>query len=355
MRMFTVLIALFGLGLAVPLGAQEDASAAVIARQVEFDYFVPTFELTGRIEAARSFDVVFQTGGRLKELGADVGDVVAAGEVLATLDTTQQQAALLAAQAAERAASAQLDDAQRAFARLESLLNSGAATRRSVDDAEGTLRIVRGSLDAARADLARAQESLKASIVHAQTSGIVTHRFAEVGEVLQAGQPIYRIAEEGQREAVFDIYEAALLEFDPQADIELDVLANGRRRYSGQVREVAPLIAPMTGTIAVRVVLEGESQTVPLGVPVVARANGRAREAVLLPASAVTLSSNGAAVWVVSIPDNRLELRQVEIEAFTNDQVAIRAGLGEGEWVVEQGPRGMRQGQRVVVLSQERS
>lgn len=350
MRMFILSVALHCLGLAGSVAAQDTARPNVIARQVEYELFAPTFELTGRIEAARNFDAGFQTGGRLQDLSVDVGDTVTAGQVLARLNTTQQQAALIAAQAAERSATAQLDEAKRAFTRLQDLLASGATTRRSVEEAEAAQRVARGALDAAHANVARTQAAMKSSVVKVHAAGIVTHRFAQVGEVLQAGQPVFRIAEESQREAVFDVYEAALLEFDPDAAIELDVLANGRLRYTGQVREIAPLIAPATGTIAVRVLLQGASETVPLGVPVVARAQGRPRKAVVLPASAITVSANGPAVWVVSAPDNRLVLRDVDIETFTNDKVALRAGLSENEWVVEKGPRGMRQGQTVALI-----
>ena len=332
-----------------PALAQDVARAEVLARLATPEAATVTFELTGSTEAAHTFDAAFETGGRIVELDVKVGEAVKQGQVLARLDTVQRQAVLDAARAAERAAAARLDEADTTLTRQQGLFERGATTQRSVDNASASRRVAQGQLDVARADVTRAEDALDNSVLRAQVAGIVTDRIAEAGEVVQAGSPVVRIAEDGQRRAVFDVYESALLSVDPDVPIELQLLSNGQGTFTGRIDEIAPLVLPATGTITVRVVIEGASESVPLGVPIVARVRSTAKNVVVLPATALTMSGNGPAVWVVAPPENRLQLRPVEIDAFTSDSVTIRSGLQPDDRVVTLGPRGLREGQAVTI------
>jgi len=323
--------------------AQTPTAARVIARTVTLETYAPVLELSGTVEAARTINVSFRAGGRVIERFVDIGDRVQQGQVLATLDTTQYVAAVRASEAARDAAQARRDQAETTYARLEALLNSGTMTRSAVEDAQAERRSAQAALDAAEADLARARDTQDDTSLLAPASGIVAARMLEVGEIVQPGQPVYLVAEDGPRNARFNIYEAALIGVNQEVPIELEVLgASGR--YSGRVREIAPTLNPLTGTIAVKLAIEGESENLPLGATVVGHAQARAVQAVILPASALTIAGTAPAVWVISPSDSRLELRPVEVEAFKNEHVIIKGGLSEGERVAIVGPRAMRPG-----------
>lgn len=115
----------------------------------------------------------------------DVGDHVAAGDVLARIDPAQQQADVAASDAAVRSAEAQLRQTTSAFDRQKALLAQGFTTRSAYDSAEEAQRTAQGSLDAARAQLQTSRETLSYTELKADAPGVVTARNIEVGQVTQ--------------------------------------------------------------------------------------------------------------------------------------------------------------------------
>jgi RND family efflux transporter MFP subunit len=220
-----------------------------------------------------------------------------------------------------------------------------------VENALAERRSADAALEAAEADLARARDAEADTSLLAPAAGIVAARTLEAGEIVQPGQPAYALAEDGPRTARFDIYEAALIGVDPDVAIDLEVLG-ASQRYSGHLREIAPSLDPRTGTIAVKLDIEGDAAALPLGATVVAYARARAVEAVILPASALALAGTKPAVWVISDVDSRLEQRPVEVHAFETGHVIITGGLAEGERVAILGPRAMRPGLLVETVAE---
>lgn len=327
-----------------PAMAEEALAVPVVVRHVRYEAYAPLLEMTGSVQPANATDLAFRAAGRIGERFADVGDRVAADEPVARLDSIQQEAALAAAEAAVRAVHAQRDQARTSHARLAALLESGSTTRSAVDQAYETLQVASGAVEAAEAELALARDALANTTLLSPVDGLVTARHADAGEVVQAAQPVFTVAEDGIRDAVFDVYEAGLLRVDEDTDIELRVMSNGQHGFAGHVREISPSIDPRTGTILVKVAIDGPSDDLLLGATVVGRATTRPRHAVVLPPAALTVGKDGASVWVVAQPQNRLELRPVTVLSFESDRVAISGGVSEGEMVVTQGPRAMRSG-----------
>ena len=106
------------------------------------------------------------------------------------------------------AAEAQLRVARATFDRQNHLIASGFTTRVAFDQAQEGLRTAEGSLEAANAQLGTAKDALGYTELRADASGVITARSLEVGQVVQAGQPVFSLAQDGERDAVFEIYEA---------------------------------------------------------------------------------------------------------------------------------------------------
>ena len=347
----TIGLLISGLG-PPPAMAVETQAVRVVVQRVHYEAYAPSLEMTGSVQPANAADLAFRAGGRIREHLADVGDRVMAGEPVARVDSAQQEAALAAAEAAVRAAHAQHDQARANHARLAALLESGSTTKSAVDQAYETLQVAASAAEAAEAELALARDALANTALLSPVDGLVTARHADVGEVVQPAQPVFTVAEDGVRDAVFDVYEAGLLTVDEHTDIELRVMFNGQRGFAGHVREISPSIDPRTGTIAVKVAIDGPARDLPLGAAVIGRATTRPRQAVVLPPAALTLGRDGASVWVVVQPQNRLESRPVTVLSFESDRVAISDGVSEGEMVVTQGTRAMRPGLSVQLVGE---
>ena len=167
--------------------------------------------LTGEVRARFQADLSFRVSGRVIERFADVGSHVEPGQVLALLDPAEQQADVDAASAAVAAAESQLRVAKATFERQKSLISSGFTTRPSYDQAQEGLRIAEGALETAKAQLGSANEALSYTALRAEAAGVITARNLEVGQVVQVAQTVFALAQDGERDAVFDVLRIDLL------------------------------------------------------------------------------------------------------------------------------------------------
>ncbi|AHE53561.1 HlyD family secretion protein [Sphingomonas sanxanigenens] len=206
----------------------------------------------GRIEAIE-IDVSAKTPGRIRDIVADEGDFVKAGQIVAHMDTdvlnaqrseaqaqlaqainailvaqsqvSQRQSERAAALAAVRQREAELNAARKRFARSETLAREGAtaaqerdddqaqvegataaveaarAQMASVDAAIGTARSqvigARSNVDAARATIERIEADIRDSALRAPAGGRVQYRVAQPGEVVAGGGRVLNLVNLG--------------------------------------------------------------------------------------------------------------------------------------------------------------
>ena len=175
----------------------------------------------GNFEATE-VTVAAEVGGRLLAFGLEEGDRIARDSVVGVVDTIPlvlERQGLVARRAAAAARTreaasnigaleVQRTIADRELARTERLLRQSAATAQQGDQAEQGARVVREQLTGARAAQSGAQQEVAAleaqvasiddklarSRVRSPLSGTVLARYAEAGEFVQAGQPLFKLA-----------------------------------------------------------------------------------------------------------------------------------------------------------------
>ena len=205
-------------------------------------------------------DLSFRVGGKIIQRMVDVGDRVTARQVLAKLDPKDLQTNVDSAQAQVVAEQARVKQTAAAFVRQEKLLPKGYTSRSEYDSAQAALRSSQSALAAAQAQLANAREQLGYTALIAEAPGVITARQAEVGQVVQATVPIFSLASDGERDAVFNVYESLLVEPPPDAPITVSLLDNPSIKAQGKVREVTPAVAANTGTVQVKIALQSSAQ-----------------------------------------------------------------------------------------------
>jgi membrane fusion protein, multidrug efflux system len=197
---------LLGLGGCQPAKAPDSKVAPRVGTiTLALTDYEPNVRLTGEIKPQFESDVSFRVSGRILQRGVDVGDHVVPGQTLATIDPQEQNADVAAAQAVLDSASAQLRQVGATFDRQKELLAKGFTTRREYDQAEAAARAAQASVDSAAAQLAAAQERLGDADLKAGVAGLVTARNVEAGQVVQAAQAAFTIAQDGPRDAVFNV------------------------------------------------------------------------------------------------------------------------------------------------------
>jgi RND family efflux transporter MFP subunit len=303
--------------------------------------------LTGEVQARFRADLSFRGSGRVIARYIDVGAHVQAGEVLALLDPAEQQADVDAATAAVMAAESRLRVAKATFERQEALIASGFTTRTVYDQAQEGLRTAEGVLEAAKAQLGTSKDALGYTALRAEVAGVITARNLEVGQVVQAAQPMFSLAQDGERDAVFDVYESIFFGDLDGSRVSLALVSDAGVTASGYVREVSPAIDAKSSTIRVKVAIRDPLAAMTLGSAVAGTVKAKAQQQIALPWSALMAAGSKPAVWTVDPATKTVALKQVTIGGYEAREVLIEAGLEPGERVVIDGGKLLSVGQAV--------
>ena len=312
-------------------------------------------------------------GLALIEILAEEGDSVAAGQVLARLSrdvleatvaqnaaqTSRANAAIAQSRSGITEAQASRTQVDLALARTRDLLTGGNASREVFEQRQAAAQMAAARLDlannallAAEADRALADAQRRELLVRlartdlrAPVAGIVSRRTARLGAVVtSAGDPLFRIIENGAIELEADVPEASLAKLRPGQPARIDTAGGSR---TGRVRLVSPEVSRTTRLGRVRVEVEGDG---PLVIGSVARAGVEVarREGVLAPLSAVLFQADGAVVQVVR--DGLVETRRVQVGLRAGALAEIQDGLSVGESVVSVSGTFIRGGDRVTAV-----
>ena len=335
-------------------GASEARLDTLVRTQTVFYVDHPrTVAVTGSIEARIQNDLAFRVAGRITERLVGVGDHVEAGQVLARLNPQEQKADLDAAQASVDAAEAVLRQTTATLERQKALLDKGFTTRRQYDAAEEAYRVAQGSLNATRAQLATARENLTDTDLKSEAAGVITERQAEVGQVVQPGQAVFTLAQDGPRDAVFDVFESLLAEAPRDQRVTLSLVSDPSVTAGATLREISPTIDAKQGTVRLKFAIKDPPPALTLAASVVGIAVLTPERLVLLPWSALFSDAGKPSVWVVDPATHVVHLKPVTVAFHERGQVAIRSGLDEGDVVVSAGGQLLRPNQVVAIAEGE--
>ena len=323
----------------------------VMVTTARLDTAAPVHRLAGTIRARTETDLGFRLGGKLLARPAEVGDRVAAGDVVATLDDTDLRLQLEAAEAARSSAKIALEKGEVDLTRVTTLEKKGWVSDQASDARTVDVEALRAQLLQAERSVELAQNALSYATLRADAAGVVTETYAEAGQVLELGQPVVRIARTGEREAVVSVPEAlvgAIAGAAAEAElwsepghpfpVVLRELVARRRRRDPHLR--GALHPP--GRHPGRARHERHRHDHP------GRRRGR-RPAADLGADRHRLR---ASVWVIGA-DDRLEARPVAVAGYTAGQARIASGLAGGERVVVLGAHRLQAGAPVRALAAE--
>lgn len=325
----------------VPPPPQQIRAVAAAAAQYQ-----PGAKITGEVRARVQTELSFRVSGRVLERKVEVGSHVRAGEVLARLNDTEQQADVSVARAALESAEAVVSQRKLAFDRARSLLQSGAVPQALFDDAQKELRSAQAVLEAAVAALAMAKDALSYTQLKATANGVVTARAVEAGQVVSAAQSAFTLAHDGPRDAVFDVFEAFFLDGRPRNDVEVAPVSDPSHNIHANIREVSPVIDTKAGTIRIKVGIQ-EGAPWPLGTPVVGKLRASTRDGIVVPYTAIASAEGEPAVWIVNTQTQSVSLRKISVDRYRQSDVVVTGGVAAQDLIVTEGGKFLKEGQAV--------
>ncbi len=313
-------------------------------------------EFAGEVRARVESRLGFRVGGKIVRRQAELGQRVRAGEVLTQLDPQDYQLAAQAAKAQVNAAQTNRDLAAADFKRYKDLRDQNFISSAELERRDAALKAAQAQLDQALAQgTAQGNQAAYTTLV-ADVSGVVTAVEAEPGQVVAAGTPVVRIAQDGPRDVVFAVPE------DKVSQIKLGTAVDVRpwgatTTLKGVVREVAASADPVTRTFAVKVSLSTQD-ALALGatVAVLPHALDRSGTPVIkLPTSALRQDGQSSAVWVLDTASMTVKLQPIEIATADGNDVVVAAGLQPGMQVVSAGVHVLSPGQKVSVYKEKKA
>ncbi len=311
-------------------------------------------EFAGEVRARVESRLGFRVGGKIVRRQAELGQRVKAGDVLAQLDPQDYQLAAAAAKAQVSAAQTNRDLAAADFKRYKELRDQNFISGAELERRDASLKATQAQLDQAHAQGAAQGNQAAYTTLVADVSGVVTAVEAEPGQVVAAGTPVVRIAQDGPRDAVFSVPEdkVALISVGSGVDVRPWTATETRK---GVVREVSASADPVTRTFAVKVALPAaDALTLGTTVSLLPHAFDRSGVQVIkLPTSALRQDGKSSAVWVLDSASMTVKLQPIQIATADGNEVVVAAGLLPGMQVVSAGVHVLSPGQKVTVYKEK--
>jgi RND family efflux transporter MFP subunit len=340
-------------GCSKPPAAQEPVRAVKVVT-VGVSAFDSEPEFSAEVRARVESRLGFRVAGKITRRQAEQGQHVQAGQVLAQLDPQDYKLAADAARAQLAAATTNRDLAAADLKRYQGLREQNFISGADLERRESTYKAAQAQFEQAQAQLASQGNQASYTTLVADVPGIVTAIEAEPGQVVSAGTPVVRIAQDGARDVVFSVPEDRASRVLPGSAVTVRGWSDGRE-MQGKVREVAASADAVTRTYTIKVAIDAATAP-PLGATVYARPQALARSGtpvIKLATSALRQEGEGTAVWVLDKNSMSVRSQPVQVATADGNEAVIAGGLEPGAQVVVAGVHVLSPGQKVTIYQEK--
>lgn len=318
-------------------------------------------EVSGSLAPQSRVGVYAKLGGTLEQVFVDLGDRVAEGAVLATLDRREIDTQVDAAAAAVNVARATLDAAEAGLAnagqeveRARNLYEKGALPRQRLDAADTAFRAAQAQRDLARATIAqadaalrRAREVQRDATLKAPVAGVIVERNFDAGSLVGpgSGPPVVAVADLRvlKLEAGVSELDAGRLKTGTVARITL--AAKPGDTYEGRLVALAPEVDPRNRHFRIDIRVDNRGATLLSGMYASARLVVSKADGIVLPSEAVFSRAGGRAVYRVD--GDTVTITPVTEGLGDDGRTLIASGVRAGDLIVADARREIAEGARV--------
>lgn len=339
---------------------------AVEVKEIKVQDVKKDFELSGRIEAQYTVDIIARVQGFLQKAYFNEGDFVKKGQTLFLIEPNEYEIAVKNAQAAVNATNASLINAEKNLERAKELVKQDFVSKSYYDDALAQRDLYKGNLDVNKAQLAQAKLNLSYTKIKAPVDGKMGKILITQGNLVNLSKgAIAKLISTNPIYVTFTIKSEDYLKFkkaDSSQDLSNSIvkikLSDGTE-YSqiGKIEFVDNAVDMLSGTITMRATFDNPSGVLVAGDYVnVILSPLNARKEILVPMESVQDSAEGFFVYVIKekmTSDNEekaldskfdkilIEKLKLSVEKTSNlvaEKVLIKATEQYNDfWVVEEG------------------
>jgi RND family efflux transporter MFP subunit len=329
-----------------------------------------TLTLAAEFRPYQEIEVHAKVAGYVKSINVDVGDRVRAGQLLAVLEIPELQDDMATDEASVKRSNEEVRRAEADLTRAESahdVAHLGSTrlaavmkqrptlvAQQDIDEALGRDRVSEAQVATAKAAVAAAQEQLAVARANqnktktlfayaritAPFAGVITHRYADTGAMIQAGtssqsqaMPVVRLSQNSMLRLIIQVPESAVARIHVGAPVDVKVQALGRT-FQGKVARFAEKLNLDTRTMETEVDVPNPSlQLVPGMYAYASITTDEAHGVVIAPLQAIDRKDDRVSALIVA-SDGTLQARPITVGLEAPDRVEVRSGLAAGDLVV---------------------
>lgn len=336
---------------AVVAWTETAAVPQVLVFQPQHNVLGDTLRLPAHLEAWSKAPIHARVSGYLKDWTQDIGTHVAAGQVLAHIDSPDldQQVAQARARMTQQQANARL--AQTTAERWQHLLASHSVSRQEADEKTSNAAAAKANAEAAAADYARLSALEDYKTIRAPFAGTLTARHTDIGQLIKADNDsdpeLFDLADTHKLRLYVPIPQNYASVIHPGLQAQLTVPEHPGQHFSAQLLGDSTAIDPRSGTLLAQFVaanpdgalMPGDYAEATLAIP--ADTHG-----VSIPASALIFRAQGTQVAVID-RSRHVHLRSIHIGLDLGERLVIDQGLQATDQVIDNPPDALREGDRV--------
>ncbi|SHG57170.1 efflux RND transporter periplasmic adaptor subunit [Massilia sp. CF038] len=317
-----------------------------------------SLDALGTVTAAATATVRPQVSGILQKVHFSEGQLVKAGQVLATIDPRPFEMALLQASGQRQRDEAQLASARVTLDRFKTLLEQDSIARQEVDTQAALVKQLEGTAMTDRAAEGIAKLNLSYTQIKAPITGRVGLRVVDMGNLVNSGDAagIAVITQLSPIDVEFAVPQDRVpdLQASLRGGAALPAQAYDRTRTNalatGKFAALDNQVDVQTGTVRAKARFGNDDQGLFPSQFVNLRLELRTiKDAVMVPVTALRNSSTGDFVYVLNAADRTVAVRPVTRGQATVDKVQIKTGLKAGEQVITEGADRLKDGAKVTL------
>lgn len=315
-----------------------------------------TVAAVGTVVSPQTVQIRPRVGGLVLSVHFREGELVRQGQLLFQVDPQPYRVALREAEARLTRDQALLAKAQADLERAEVLAAKDFITREQLDQARANAEQLQAAVEGDRAAVEQARLQLSYCQITAPMSGRAGEVLVHPGNLVKANddKALVTIVQVQPVDVSFSVPEVYLEEVrrlagQKAAAVEVRVRTDSEMKLRGELTFVDSTVDARTGTVLLKARFANEDALLWPGQFVdVSLLLGEDRDALVVPASALTVTQKGDAVFVVR-QDQTVELREVRVARKVGDVAVLTSGVSDGETVVTDGQIRLVPGARVEV------
>ena len=307
-------------------------------KEAVFNHYV---ELQGSVSTKQNLVIYPEYSGTLTRVYVKEGQKVAKGQMLAKIDDggLSQQVAQLQIQA---------ELAKTTFERQERLWNQKIGSEIQYLQAKSTYEAQQRAVN-------QLQQQVGKTVVRAPFSGTIDDVISEQGSVVAPGQSqLFRIVNLQDMYIETDVPERYISNITPGKDVQVEFPILGKK-MDAKIRQAGNFINPANRTFKIEVAVSNKDKSIKPNLTAKLKINDYKNEkAILIPQSIISENAKGQqyVYTVTNKVENKAKAKRVIIETgkTQGDYIEVLSGLDNGNEIIDEGARSVKDGQEVKIL-----